>query len=125
MEQKKVVYIAGPVTGVKNYWEAFEEAEDALSALGYIPLSPSRLPKGMTNAQYMRICFAMIDIADAVLFLEGWENSQGAALECMHCEYTEKPIVRLRTRDRLDGGRIPQEVTQAWLKADLEEVMKA
>ena len=90
-EEKRVIYISGPITGVPDYYKAFEAMEDELSALGYIPLSPSRLPKGMTSAQYMRICFAMIDTADAVLFLEGWENSMGSRLERDYCFYTTKP----------------------------------
>lgn len=91
MENKKVIYIAGPITGVPEYYKAFEAMEDNLSAMGYIPLSPSRLPTGMSNEQYMRICFAMIDAADAVIFLRGWENSEGARLEKDYCIYTEKP----------------------------------
>jgi hypothetical protein len=33
----------------------------------------------------------MIDAADAVIFLRGWENSEGARLEKDYCIYTEKP----------------------------------
>ena len=91
MGEKKVVYIAGPISGVEKYWEAFEEADDALQAAGFIGLSPARLPWGMTREQYMRICFAMIDSADAVFFLPGWENSEGARLERDYCCYINKP----------------------------------
>lgn len=124
MERKKVVYIAGPITGVENYWEAFEQAEEDLDSLGYIPLSPSRLPKGMTNEQYTRIDFAMIDSADAVLFLEGWERSEGSCLEYQYCKYIGKPRVPQRIRERCSGETYPREVTQVWLKTDLEEVLK-
>lgn len=87
---KKIIYIAGPITGVENYREPFEWAESDLIAAGYIPLSPAHLPEGMTKEQYMRICFAMIDTADAVLFLPDWEESDGATLERNYVTYTGK-----------------------------------
>lgn len=92
MGEKKVIYIAGPITGVERYWEAFEKAEDELIALGFIPISPSRLPVGLTDEQYARVNFATIDIADAVLFLPGWDMSRGAQLEHHYCRYTQKPM---------------------------------
>lgn len=63
---KKVIYIAGPITGVPRYWEAFEAAEDELIALDYIPLSPAHMPSGLENEKAMRICLAMIDARDLV-----------------------------------------------------------
>lgn len=122
MDHQKVVYIAGPITGVQNYWEAFEQAEGWVTSLGYIGLTPSRLPGGMSNAQYMRVCFAMIDSADVVLFLNGWDTSDGARLEMAYCEYTSKPVVQLRTGDAYE--RWPEKVSRAWLEHRLEEVMK-
>jgi nucleoside 2-deoxyribosyltransferase len=124
MDKKKVVYIAGPIAGVENYWEPFEQAEDDLSALGYIPLSPARLPQGMTNEQYMRICFAMIDSADAVLFLPNYESSTGAMLEANYCVYINKPAIVSQDRAPDHLEKPPREVVQAWLKHDLEEVLK-
>lgn len=100
MERKKVVYIAGPITGVSKYWEAFEKAEDAILAEGWVPLSPSRHPVGLTLEAYARMNFAMIDSADAVLVLPGSDKSAGATLEAAYCDYIGKPyegsIKRLR-----------------------------
>lgn len=127
-DKKKVVYIAGPITGVEEYWKPFEKAEDDLTALGYIPLSPARLPQGMTNEKYMRICFALIDSADAVLVLGG-DYSEGVQVEWSYCRYIGKPIVTLRkdVRDCADpfkGDRQPDDIVFAWLKHDLQEVLK-
>lgn len=121
---KKVIYIAGPITGVENYWEAFERAEEHLEGLGYIALSPARLPYGMTNDQYTRICSAMIDSADAVLFLPNWPQSRGAYMERLRCEYMGKPVIEYQALDPLSGKEIPLTVTHAWLVNDLEEVFK-
>lgn len=43
---------------------------------GHIVLNPAHLPEGMKSADYMRICLAMIDSADLVAFLPGWESSR-------------------------------------------------
>lgn len=91
-KRKIVVYIAGPITGVANYREAFDQAQADLEAEGHIVLNPATLPEGMTPAQYMRICMAMIDDANVVFFLPGWENSRGAKLEKAYAEYTGKDI---------------------------------
>lgn len=93
MKPKKVIYIAGRITGVPEYWKPFEKAEDALIAMGFIVLSPTRLPWNLDNNKAMKICLTMIDQADAVYFLPGWNMSVGANLEMSYCKYTGKPFV--------------------------------
>ena len=87
-----IIYIAGPISGVPDYKKTFNQAENGLLVRGHTPLKPSVLPMGLTNEQYARIDFAMIDSADAVLFLTDWEYSAGANLEKAYCEYVGKPI---------------------------------
>lgn len=90
-KEKKVVYIAGPITGVDRYWEAFEKAEEELEAAGFIALTPTRLPLGLIHAQYMHIDKAMIDTADAVIFLPGWSESRGACEEYNYAKDRRTP----------------------------------
>lgn len=90
---KAVVYIAGPIEGVKTYKLDFAKAKRHLEELGYVVLSPAELPEGMTKAQYMRINFAQIDAAHVVYFLPGWQNSRGATLERAYCEYIGKEVI--------------------------------
>ena len=88
----KVVYIAGPITGVPDYRERFARAASLVERKGYIALNPATLPGGLTNDQYMKICFAMIQSADVVLFLSNWRKSIGASLEQLYCNYIGKPV---------------------------------
>ena len=88
-----VVFISGPITGVEKYWEAFEFVDDVMHALGCVVLNPSHLPRGLSRRDYMLLCFQMIDTADVVIFLKGWDMSGGAWLEHEFCRYIEKPCV--------------------------------
>ena len=89
--RKKVIYISGPITGKANYQKDFERAEAELRSRGCTVLNPAKLPEDLTKAEYMRINFAAIDSADAVLLLPDWCTSPGASLEWMYCEYIGKP----------------------------------
>lgn len=46
----------------------------------------------MQSADYMRICFAMIDTADVVAFLPDFKQSAGAEVEHAYCRYIDKNI---------------------------------
>ena len=84
------IYIAGRITGDPAYKDKFNTAQQSIEDDGHIVLNPAVLPEGMTPADYMRICFAMIDCADAVVFLPDWVHSVGARLEHDYCRYTGK-----------------------------------
>ena len=88
---EKVVYIAGRITGNVGYAEQFAQVEAELRAAGFVPLSPAKLPPEIDNARAFPICHAMIDAADAVLFIDGWMQSVGAQLELSYCKYIRKP----------------------------------
>ena len=75
------VYLAGPISGVPNYKAKFAREREWWEDRGHIVLDPSKLPEGMDQADYMRICIAMIQTADSMQMLEGWEKSSGARME--------------------------------------------
>ena len=84
------VYIAGKITGDPDYGAKFKRAEGALREEGHTVINPAVLPAGLDPADYGRICFAMLDSADAVAFLDDYMDSPGAALEHEYSEYTDK-----------------------------------
>ena len=90
------VYIAGKISGDPSYHEKFNIGKKALEYEGLIVLNPADLPEGMRPADYMRVCFAMIDIADVVAFLPDWQDSRGACLEFDYSEYVGKQTMFLR-----------------------------
>lgn len=89
------VYIAGKITGNENYKAEFAEAEEKLRELGHIPLNPAVLPEGLEKADYMRICLAMLDSADAIALLLSWTRSDGAAIEMSLARYTDKKQIAM------------------------------
>lgn len=95
------IYIAGKITGDENYREKFAAAEKALRDKGHIPLNPATQPEGLRKEDYMRVCFAMLETADLVLFLEDYKESKGAMLEKAWCEYMGKMTV---TAERAEQG---------------------
>lgn len=96
------IYIAGKITGDDNYQEKFDEVAEKLK--DHVILNPATLPSGMAPGDYMKICFPMIDIADAVVFLPDYKESKGALLEFSYCKYCNKEIIYL---DQIVKGKTP------------------
>lgn len=88
------IFISGPISKRMDTYKAeFEAAAETISRIGYIPLNPAILPTGMTQADYMRITLAMLQSADAIMMLPGWDESAGARLEREYATYTGIPCV--------------------------------
>ncbi len=89
------IYIAGKITGDPEYRKKFACAARQVEALGHIAMNPAELPEGMEPAAYMRICFAMLDVADELWYLADAAKSAGARLEMQYCWYVKKRVRRL------------------------------
>ena len=108
------IYIAGKITGDPDYKAKFNAAAEAYKKKGYTVLNPSWMPQGMQKADYMRICFAMIDTADVVAFLPGYRLSAGAQLELQYCFYIDKDVKL--PDDEAEGPALQSSVVQNALK---------
>ena len=76
------IYLAGPMSGFENFnRDKFNQAAEKLKQLGHVVLSPAILPAGLTQAEYMDICCAMVRCSTGLLMLDGWRKSEGATAE--------------------------------------------
>lgn len=91
------VYIAGKITGDRNYREKFSCAQEDLEGQGFTVLNPAKLPEGLLPEDYMRICMAMMDSSDIVAFLPDYEQSRGAQIEWAWCQYVGKQTMYLES----------------------------
>lgn len=91
------VYISGPITGIKNFESNFAEAEKFLKSNGCAVINPARLntvlPEGLGYQEYMKLDFALVDMADALYMLPNWSSSKGARAECNYAEVLGKKII--------------------------------
>ena len=85
------IYLAGQIAGDPGYKEKFAAYAKEIEKNGDVALNPATIPEGLPVKDCMRICFAMIDVADAVCFLPDWWKSGGAQLKKAYCDYTGKP----------------------------------
>ena len=87
-----IVYLAGPIAGVKEYWKQFNNVAADLARHGHAVLNPASLPAGLAPDAYMPICLAMIQACDEVLLLPGWRESEGVKLEINYARYQGKAV---------------------------------
>ena len=81
------IYIAGKITGDPDYIIKFLKKEITLMKERHIVMNPAILPKRFDYEDYMKICFAMVDVCDCIYLLSDWKDSKGAIREK---EYAEK-----------------------------------
>ena len=113
----KTIYVAGKISGKENYRADFERARKKLSKIffqfcGSVSLALDVLDAGAGNPadggkplaalpelpalrhkDYLHICFAMIDVCDAVYLLPDWKASKGARMERIYAEISRKVVL--------------------------------
>lgn len=99
---KQRIYIAGAITGTDDFKERFEKAQKELESQGYSVINPalinSNMPKDTTYEEYMKMAFTMLDFADSVYFLVGWDNSIGTNREYGYALAKDKTIIFEQTK---------------------------
>ena len=80
------IYISLPITGndIKKVEERCNAAKEKVKAKGYEPISPIDLCDGDYSkpySYYIGIDLQALLECDAVLFLDGYQNSKGCTLE--------------------------------------------
>lgn len=93
------IYISGKISNNPNFKEEFEKAEDYLNKeypnaeIINPALVNSHLPKSTTHTEYMRMCFVMLDMADSIFMINGWQKSCGASQEYGYALAKDKIIL--------------------------------
>ena len=91
------IYISGAITGTDNHMERFAKAEKELTERGYSVVNPAKvnaqLPEDTSYEEYMKMCFCMLDICEAIFMLKGWSKSCGFNREYWYAMGNCKTII--------------------------------
>ena len=100
MQGRKLVYLGGRINAAYDDEEPNDEtlaqSETFVTNLGYIPLNPTRIDqitKEVTFEKYMKICYGLIDIADTIFMVSGWQKSKGANAELTYAKSIGKKVM--------------------------------
>ena len=91
------IYISGAITGTDDYMERFAKAEKELTEQGYSVVNPAKvnaqLPGDTTYEEYMKMCFCMLSMCEAIYLLRGSEKSCGAKREVEFAKSEDMEII--------------------------------
>lgn len=95
---KTIIYLAGPITGVEDYKERFADKEAKFLRVPetekQMVLNPARLLEGLEDEDCMPICLKLVEMANVVVLLEGWEKSPGAIIEALYAWRQGIPVIK-------------------------------
>ena len=93
---QKIVYLSGKITDNENYKKDFACAENFLLQMGYIVLNPTQLEditEGLSQQKLMKIFYQLVDIADIIFMVSGWQKSKGANAELSYAKSLGKKVM--------------------------------
>ena len=96
MERGKIVYLSGKITDNENYKKEFACAELFLRQMQYIVINHAEILKDLGELSYeqcMQICYRLIDIADIIFMVSGWQKSNGANAELSYAKSLGKKVM--------------------------------
>ncbi len=83
-DMRAKIYISGSITGNPDYMAHFDEAEKELTAKGWRVLNPAKTSATLPASSYlvyMQLSLLLLEDANAIYMLQGWEQSPGAIFE--------------------------------------------
>lgn len=90
------IYVAGKVSDLerKDVLMKFELSKRTLLKNGHHPFIPCVLPDydDVAHDDYIHICYAIIDVCDAIYMQKDWQQSQGARMELQYAADWRKKI---------------------------------
>ena len=80
---KEKVYISGAITGVLDYADKFNKAEQELRSMGFDVFNHCNMGivEGFSWSDYMRKDIAILMECAYIFPLKGWKKSRGAKIE--------------------------------------------
>lgn len=92
------LYISGAITGTTDYMDRFCNAQKMLEEQGHTVINPAKvnliLPEETTTyEQYMNVCMVLLDMADGIYMIPGWEKSCGANRELGYALAKDKFVI--------------------------------
>lgn len=88
------VYLSGKITGDEHYKEKFLKKEKELADLGFSVMNPASLNNypEFTWDDYLKICFSMIEVCDAIFVIDGKDDSRGVKEEIAYSQSLNKRL---------------------------------
>lgn len=100
-------YIAGPMTGIKDYnYPAFNSAARRLAPFEFNLINPAQnFIKGRPGwIDYMKLSIKQVLQSDIIITLPGWERSRGAQIEVAVAQGCFIPVVDFGLLVGMVGG---------------------